>query len=380
MQGEITRAVVNHLRAPLTEAEKVAINRPPTNDLTAYDLYLRARNGGQVFESQEQEVRYRLETSIPLLNQAVERDPQFAFAHAELSNQYVRLVAYEAADGQAEAAATHRLQAEAALAKAVRLRPDAGEVHLAQARRFYELNNNYEEAFQELAQARRALPNNAEIENLAGFLARDRNDWPEAIRCLERGVVLAPRDTDQRFTLAMFYRQMRRFAESERETAQVIAILPRDQSLPYRTSGATAKLEERGDLGSLRAVVENVTAADAPTPERLIKARLIIALYSHDAAAATALLTDVPPTGLIWGENRFPKAWFEALAARLRHDEAAAHEAFGRLRAEEERLLLINPLDGFAQSVLAMAHAGLGSKEVAEREGEAHLFQLEDAG
>ena len=365
VQGEITRAVATHLRATLSEAEKAAIDLPPTSDLAAYDLYLRAQVGSRIFQSAEQDYRYRADTSVPLLEQAVARDPQFALAYAELTDDYIRLGAYEAANGQAEAAATHGLQAQAVLAKAVRLRPNAGEVHLAQARCAYELNGNYEEALHQLDLARQTLPNSAEVESLASFLARDQNHWDEAVRYLERTVQLEPRNADRRFDLAATDRLLRRFDEADHEIAQVIAALPRDESLAYRMFRAIGQLEERADLAPLRAVVAGVIPADKPSPEIMVKARLVIALYSHDGAAATALLADIPPTGLMWGENRLPKGWFEALAARLRHDEAGARAAFARARLEEERVVAAAPLDGYALSVLAMIDAGLGDKDKA---------------
>ena len=95
---------------------------------------------------------------------------------------------------------------------------------------------------------------------------------------------------------------------------------------------------------------DGLTPADAPSPGLLIKACLIIALYSHDAAGATAALPDIPTDGLAWGENRLPKAWFEALAARLRHDEAAAREAFLRARVDQEHIVTTNPLIMFPRA------------------------------
>ena len=200
--------------------------RPPSIALVAYDLYLRAQLDGRVFQSQEEEYYHRRETVALLLEQAVARDGQFALAYAELATNAIRVGGYENDIGQTVAAQTHRQQAEMALAKAVRLRPDAGEVRLAQAHRSYEFDGNDEEAWQELALARRALPNNADVENLASFLARERNDWPDAKRCLERALILEPRNIDRRFDLAMVYRLLRRFEDSDRESARIIAALP----------------------------------------------------------------------------------------------------------------------------------------------------------
>ncbi len=367
--GQITRAVAAHLQVTLTDAEKLAISQPPSTDPAAYELYLRGwASSGRIFESQEQEYHYRLETSVPLLEQATEHDPQFALAYAELANNLVRIVSYEAANGQAEQAAIHRKQAEAALAKAVRLQPNSGEVHLAQANRFYDLTENREEAIQELALARRALPNSAEVEELASYLARDLRHWDEAVNHLERAAQLEPRNVNVLFDLAALYRFLRRFDDADRETDQLIAALPREKSLAYRMFRAIGKLEERADLEPLRTVVANVTADDQASPEILVKARLILALYGHDAAQVTSLLPDVPATGLMWGENWLPKEWFEAMAARLRHDDAAATDAFRRARAEMDRVLLVSPLDTYALSVRAMIDAGLGDKAKALEE------------
>lgn len=227
------------------------------------------------------------------------RDPQFALAYAELANNLVRIVSFESANGSAEQAATHRQQAEAALAKAVRLQPDFGEVHLAQARRFYELTENREEAEQELLLARRALPNSAEVESLASYLARDEHHWDEGARHLERAVQLEPRNVDKLFDLAAVYRFLRRYDESDRVIGQVIATLPKTQALAYRMFRAIGKLEEKADLNPLQSVVENITADDQPSPETVVKAHLILALYAHDGAQVAGLLPDVPTTGLM---------------------------------------------------------------------------------
>ncbi len=44
IQSEIAQKVAGQLRAKISPAEKLAIERPPTADLTAFDLYSRAKN------------------------------------------------------------------------------------------------------------------------------------------------------------------------------------------------------------------------------------------------------------------------------------------------------------------------------------------------
>ena len=77
IQSEIAQKVAEQLHAKVSPAEKLAIERPPTADLTAFDLYSRAKNlllacklrmlaGGRIC--------YK---AADLLNQAVAHDPSF---------------------------------------------------------------------------------------------------------------------------------------------------------------------------------------------------------------------------------------------------------------------------------------------------------------
>ena len=74
--------------------------------------------------------------------------------------------------------------------------------------------------------ARRSLPNNAQVEIIAGRVARRQDHWEEAVRCLERAVSLEPRDTELRTVLANTYRYLRRYDDVDRTLASIIALTP----------------------------------------------------------------------------------------------------------------------------------------------------------
>jgi cytochrome c-type biogenesis protein CcmH/NrfG len=67
--------------------------------------------------------------------------------------------------------------AEAALQNAVRLRPDAGETHLAQAEYLYRCQLKYDRARVELALAARTLPNSSRVYELTGYIDRRQGRW-----------------------------------------------------------------------------------------------------------------------------------------------------------------------------------------------------------
>ena len=84
IQSEIAKAIVEQLQAKLSPTEKLAIAKPPTTDLTAYDLYLRAlalyADTTDVAHS-----KVKLPKAAELLNEAVTRDQQFLLAFCLLA-------------------------------------------------------------------------------------------------------------------------------------------------------------------------------------------------------------------------------------------------------------------------------------------------------
>ena len=289
VQGEITRAVADRLDAKLSADEKAAVNRPPTADLAAYDLYLRAKEGPQIFKTPAEAHQAYL-GQIHLLEGAVARDPSFALAYCELAKAHDKARHYGPRATAEEPAVDHRTLAATALAKARRLRPDAGEVHLALANHFYLTAHDDDQARVEIDLARQTLPNSSEVEELAGEIARDQNRWDEAIRCLEKAVALNPRENVSRFTLANTYRLLRRYDEFDRQIEQVIAVLTPPQSVAYRLFRALGKMEQRADLATLRSTIAAVSAADEPSGQLKTEYGLILALYARDADAISRIL------------------------------------------------------------------------------------------
>ena len=88
IQSEIAQKIAGQLRAKISPAEKLAIERKPTGDLVAFDLYSRAISltpilrGGTADSGQQ---------AIDLLNQAVARDPSFFEAYCALALSHDQL-------------------------------------------------------------------------------------------------------------------------------------------------------------------------------------------------------------------------------------------------------------------------------------------------
>src|SRR5438046_2916445 len=175
IQSEIAKKVAGQLEAKVSSVEKASIEEPPTTDLVAYDLYLRATDliNGILFSSR---AKQDLLDAIQLLDQAVARDRSFATAYYQLAGAHDRLyfLGFDHTDSRIKLA-------EAAIQSIRGLRPDSGEAHLAFAQHLYWTVRDYDHARKELAAARRLLPNESRIPLMAGYIDRRQGLWEKSL-------------------------------------------------------------------------------------------------------------------------------------------------------------------------------------------------------
>src|SRR5258708_10103140 len=180
IQSEIAQKIAGRLHAKISPAEKLAIERKPTTYLVAFELYSRAisltpisRTGSIAYSQQ----------AIDLLNRAVARDPSFFDAYIELAVYHDQLYFFGFDHTPARLAS-----AEAAVQEAFRIRPNAGEAHLARAYHLYNGYLDYDGALAELEVARQTLPNHPRVFRVTGFIQRRQARWEETIRNFERAL------------------------------------------------------------------------------------------------------------------------------------------------------------------------------------------------
>jgi tetratricopeptide (TPR) repeat protein len=363
MQSEITRAVAARLQTQLTPNEKSALNDSPTKDPDAYDLYLRAREGPVSFRD-EASVRRDMQRKIDLLNKAVARDPKFLLAYCELAKAHARFFISQIGAKPEELLVDHRSLAEIALQNARRIDPDAGELHLAQAYHFFNVTKDYEQAGVEAELARRTLPNNAELDLISARVARSQGRWEDAVRFYKRAVMVEPRGNDNRFSLAETYRYMRRYEDYDRLVSDIISSDPAHPGdLPLER--AVGPLDQRADTRPLRAAMAERAAANDLTEHDKVLCELTLAWCDRDAEAIGRTLQATDLSRITNSGFAYPKAWFEALAERIRGDNFAAQRAFAAARADVENAVLGEPGNGRTLGLLAMIDAGLGRRQAA---------------
>jgi serine/threonine protein kinase/Tfp pilus assembly protein PilF len=360
---QIAQKVAEQLRVKVSTAEKAAIERKPTDDLTAFDLYAQARNllATPIFSATGDA---NLLQAVNLLNQAVERDAEFFEAFCQLAHAHDLL--YFLGNDRTPA---RLAMADAAAQAASRLFPDAGETHLAHAENLYRGYLDYDGALAELEAAVQSLPNDPRIFELEGYIQRRQGRWEEAIRNLERAADLDPRNVFTLEQLALSYQLLRRYAETESLLDRILTIEP--NNLEVKAARAFVELDWKADTRPLHQLIEEVRATNPGATQSIVNYWLFCALAERDAAGAReALIASGENPITLANENVvFSRPFVEGLIARMTNDDAKARSAFTSARLEQEKIIGVEPNYGPALCVLGLIDAGLGRKEEALREG-----------
>jgi serine/threonine protein kinase/tetratricopeptide (TPR) repeat protein len=361
IESEVAGKIVSQLQAEISPVEKAAIGEKPTSDLVAYDLYIHAKTliTASAFSTPQLE---SLSEGVRLLNEAIERDPNFALAYYQLANAHDQFY-FSGIDHTPGRLAL----ADAAIQSLTRLRPNSGEAHLALARHLYWGYLDYDRARRELSLAMKSLPNEATVFSFAGYIDRRQGRWNESTKNLERAAELDPRNTNVLQQLANSYVCLRRYADAERVLDRAIAVDPKDSNT--RAFRAAIELRWHADPRPLRSVIETIVTRDPSEGKNIAELWLEQSMCQRDPNEAARALAALPITGCYDDRIPFPRAWCEGIVARLGDDKAAAQSAFTSARTEAAKLVEDQHDYPEGLCVLGMADAALGHKEDAIREG-----------
>ncbi len=363
IQSEIAQKVAQQLHAKISPAEKLAIERPPTADLTAFDLYSRAKNLVLTWSFSTTEKGSLLQAA-ELLNQAVAHDPTFFQAYCQLALVHDELYQFGLDRTPARLAL-----AQAAIESAFRLRPDAGEAHLARAGHLYRGYLDYDGALAELEVARQTLSKDVRLFALKGYIERRRpgGSQEEALRNLERAIELDPRNVLLLQQTALSYDNLRRYGEGEAIMDRALAI--ESNNLGRRAWRAWMELEWKADTRPLHQLIDSVRTRNPVVITEIADEWFMCTLAERDLAAAANALALRGESSLGYQEIKYSPPLMEGVIARMTKDDAKARAAFTAAREEQEKLVRAHPDDAGALSVLGLVDAALGRKEEALREG-----------
>jgi TolB-like protein/Tfp pilus assembly protein PilF len=248
IQSEIAQKIADQLQAKISPRERSAIEKQPTKDLAAYDLYIRATEAIDAAPT-TQNIKQNFSEAISLLEQAIARDPAFFNAYCKLAQAHDQLYLLGEDHTRARLAS-----AEQAINAALRLQPDAAEAHLAQAGHLYS-KLDYERARSEIEFARHSLPNDARVFELSGYIDRRQGRWPESARNLERALEVDPNNVSILWQIALSYESLRDYAKDAAVLDRILALRPND--LDARLARGQLEVAWKADTQPLHKIIES---------------------------------------------------------------------------------------------------------------------------
>ena len=360
IQSEIAQTIAGQLYARISPAERVAIERPPTSDLTAFHLYTQAKDL-VVPAPFTNTGKKDLLQAADLLNQALVRDPSFFQAYCQLAQTHDALYFY------GFNRTPERLSlAEAALTAAFRLQPASGEAHLARAWNLYHGYLDYDGALAELEIAQRSLPNNPRVFELTGNIRRREGHWEQSVQNYLRALELDPRNAGLLQNIASSYQGLRRYAEAATLLDRALAINP---DADTKIARALIELDWKADTRPLHQTIDALRKQNAASIQSIADRWFICALAERDFAAAANALAMLGENTFGIDAVEFSRTFGEGLLARMINAEGQARSAFADARTQQEKIVQAQPNYGPALCVLGVIEAGLERKEDALREG-----------
>jgi serine/threonine-protein kinase len=355
VQGGIAQSVAQALDVRLTAADTLDFERRPTDNLAAYDAYLRGNlYASQIFPSEP------LRTAIELYEEAVALDSGFALAYAKLGQAHSIYNFYY------DRSAERQISARAAVDRAGALEPDLPEARLALGYYYYWAEQDYERAWGVLSPVRASEPNDSELHWIMGSLARRMGRWDEAVELTRQAVRLNPRSQLYAYDLATIYHVLRELADAERYYDQAMSLAP-DWIAPYLSKSLPAWAVGR-DTARARAVLDEgrervgMTATVVTLVENFID-HLLVVDGEYVRAFEEMTLDEVPIDSGGYYLAR-------ATVAHRQQDAATARSYADSARVIWEARVATAPDDPRYHSRLSQALAGLGRADEAAREGQ----------
>jgi len=212
VQADVAERTAAALRIELAGPERSSIEKRPTSNLEAYELYLR---GVHAFRQFSGLARRGEADPIPLFEAAIRADPNFSLAYSALANTYI---GFAGATLDPDVAFP---RAKELIVRALELDPDSSDAHTARG-------------------------------NLA---FQHERDWPLAEQEFRRAIALNPSSSDARFWYSLLLGVLQRYDESVETVSAAIAVDPFWDLL----RSELAQLEfQRGNLPTATRLAEEV--------------------------------------------------------------------------------------------------------------------------
>jgi len=356
VETEIAKGIADSLQAQLTGHEEQALAAKPTNNLEAYDAYLR----GLVFEARGNYSRDAVFKAVDYYDLAVQLDPNFALAWARLSGLHALLYS-----NRRDTTVARRDAAKGALEQAQKLQPNAPETLLFTGYYQYWVLHDYGLAKATFERVSKMLPGNSQVLYALAAIARSGGDWDESLAYWERGLDLNPRNTALLTEVAFTYAALRQFSKAEKLYDRALTILPDELSLMALKASI---YQAEGNLKESAKLLEQVNAQT--NSDVAVRIKLAQLRFEGNSEAMRWVQAGRAQFDSAAGIVKGSKQVAVALAQQVAGDTASSRATAEQARNTLESLKKDQPQNAFVAAALAVAYAILDEKDPALNEAQ----------
>jgi TolB-like protein/tetratricopeptide (TPR) repeat protein/tRNA A-37 threonylcarbamoyl transferase component Bud32 len=357
VQSAIASRVASALGVALGGAEEHELARRPTENLAAWDLFLK----GRALTANDPAT---LRQKAGYFEQAAALDSTFAHAWAELAISLSTL--YFNGTPNPGVASRAREAAERALAA----EPDGALSHTAMATYYQSVRKDLVRSEEEMLLALRNAPNDPVVLRRAAAVEQSLGRWDEALAKLERSWRLDPRSSGAAGALRRVLMFLRRYPQALEVGNAALALTPAD---PASIQAQAAIHLAQGDLAAARAVIK-------AAPGSLGQPALVAYMATYQDLfwvlddAEQRLLLRLPASAFFDDPAAWGSVFMQTLWLRGEHDKARAYADTARAAFEDQ--LRDAPDDAQLHVLYGLALAYLGRKDLAIAAGEKGLALL----
>ncbi len=354
IQADIAQQIARALRARLSPEEREHLTYQPTQSVPAYDAYLSAREYQRRWRAAEENRRI----AVQLYEKAIELDPNFALAYADLSSFQSKVCWIYGC--RSERLARAKELAETALG----LAPDLAQAHTALGNYHYYGTVDYGGAIEEYNRAIELAPNNGDAYSQIAAVEARAGDLDGALANAKKAAELSPRSSDAFDFLGYIHSWMRDYQAATHSYDRAIALAP-DVVFSHIWKAWARLNQSGGERKALEAWAQLQESTGNPFAP--------FSAMFHGRAVLRALAG--PLQDVVWAaplESAYDTISF-FLSGALVHDAADEIESARALYDSARVSLEARPAGvgpEYRHSALGIAYAGLGRVDEAIREAE----------
>jgi non-specific serine/threonine protein kinase len=344
IQSDVAENIASALKATLTQEEISSIKSEPTENMEAYDYYLKGKYYWDNKSDRESNM-----LAAELLEKAVELDSSFTLAYALLAAVDFTLYSAITWDPTPE-----RLEkGKSALEKATDLDPKLSDIHVAQGTYYFRIEKDYQRALINYLKALKSRPNDSEINRGIGRSYMFLGEWEKAEQYLLKAYELDPHGLFMARTVADFYMYMRNWNEAEYYCDKAIGSLP-EQPRPYWCKAIIAYMGYGNTEKASRIIDDGVQFAGE---QRMLAHRFEVDIWTRRFQDIFDAVEPYP------GFDYYFICKGIAYWLMEQKDQAKINLDSARIKYERRTQTAPQNIDNYTN--LGLAYAGLGMKEKA---------------